>query len=92
MTFAPDGHITIRPTDLADSEDFAATLPTWQRMRGALAHGPLTLDALAEAIDAKSDTVKRIVLRSAKRTDPLFTRLVGSDGSRLIALVARRTA
>ena len=34
-----DGRIGIRQTDLAEHDDFAAKLPLWQRMKGALTTG-----------------------------------------------------
>jgi hypothetical protein len=88
-----DGRISIQPADLAASEDFAAKLPLWQRMKGALDHGPLTLEALAEALGAPEDSLKKVVDRSQKRTDPMFTRVpAAGDGKTRIALVARRFA
>lgn len=87
-----DERIAIHPTDLAESTDFAAKLPLRQRMKAALAHGPLTLAALAEELDVKSDSLKKVVDRSKKESNPTFTRLVGADGTTRISLVARRIA
>jgi len=87
-----DGRIGITSTDLADSEQFAPGLPLWQRMKRALAHGPLPLAALAEELDAKPDSLKKIVDRSKSRPDPMFTRIVGDDGQTRISLVERRSA
>ncbi len=62
-------------------------------MRGALAHGPQTLDALAKELDAKPDSLKKIVDRSQRRHDPMFARVPGgADGITRISLVARRIA
>ncbi len=83
------GRIAISQADLADSEDFAAAIPTWQRMKSALRGGPLTLAALADEIDAKQDTLKKTIDRSKGR---LFTRVSGADGVTRIALVERRSA
>jgi len=82
------GRITIQPTDLAESDDFAGKLPLWQRMRGTLKQGPLTLVAMAGELDAKVDTLDRTVRRSPR----LFTRVAGADGVTRIALVERRPA
>jgi hypothetical protein len=91
LRFGED-QIEIRPTDLTDSEQFAPTLPLWQRMKGQLSPGPMTLEALAEEIGAKPDSVKKVVDRSQHRKDPMFTRVVGADGQTRISLVARRFA
>jgi hypothetical protein len=87
-----DGRIGISPTDLAQSDDFAASLQLWQRMKGQLSPGPMTLEALADELGAKPDSVKKVVDRSLKRKDPMFTRVVGADGQTRISLVARRFA
>lgn len=81
--------VTIEPTDLAEHHDFAAKLPTWQRMVAALKAGPLTLPELATAVEAKLDTVIKVVKRSEGRT---FSRVDGADGKARIYLVERRTA
>jgi hypothetical protein len=81
--------VTIEPTDLAAHTDFAAKLPTWQRMVGALKSGPLTIPELATALDAKLDTVIKVVKRGEGRT---FSRAQGADGKQRIYLVERRTA
>lgn len=86
-----EDQVTIQSTDLAQHEDFSSKLPLWQRMRAALEHGPLTLTALAKELDAKPDSLKKIVDRSLKRPDPMFIRVPGSDGIR-ISLVARKYA
>jgi hypothetical protein len=83
----------IRPSDLAESDDFAHKLPLWQRIKGALAHGPPTLAALAEELGEKPDSLKKVVDRSQKRPDPMFTRVPGgADGTTRISLVVRRIA
>ena len=87
-----DARIGIESTDLADSEQFAPSLPLYQRMKGALRQGPLTLAVLADELDAKPDTLKKIVDRSKSRPDPMFARVVGADGQTRISLVERRFA
>ena len=81
--------ITIHQTNLAEHDDFAGKLPLWQRCVGALKTGPLTLSELAEAVDAKLDSVIKTVKRSEGKT---FTKLPGADGKPRIYLVDRRTA
>ena len=87
VTFG-DG-ITIQRTDLAEHDDFAGKLPLWQRCVGALQAGPLTLTELAEAVDAKLDSVIKTVRRSEGKT---FTKLSGADGKPRVYLVDRQTA
>jgi hypothetical protein len=84
-----DGRIGIRQTDLTEHGDFESKLPLWQRMKGALVKGPLTLTELAEAVDAKLDSVIKTVNRSDGKT---FTKLPGSDGKPRVYLVDRRPA
>jgi hypothetical protein len=81
--------ITIRPTDLAQHDDFAATLPLWQRIVGTLRSGPKTYATIAADLDAKVPSVERAVQRSRGR---VFTRVEGADGITRIALVERRSA
>lgn len=74
--------------NVADIDDLATQLPLWQRMRSALAHGPLTMASLAEDLGAKVETIERTV----RRKDGLFMRVSSADGVTRIALVERRSA
>jgi len=73
----------IRRVDLADVSDLAAKVPTWQRIKSALRHGPMTVDALVGEVEGKRETIARIIRRSNS-----FTKL--ADGR--ISLAERRPA
>ena len=73
----------VRQVDLADVSDLASKVPTWQRIKSALRHGPMTLDALVGEVEGKRETVARTIRRSRQ-----FTKL--DDGR--ISLVERRCA
>ena len=79
----------VRRADLTDVPDLAVDLPTWQRMRKALNHGPLTAAALAEQLNVKVETVERVARGKGKARN-LFTKASGTDGVTRIALVQRR--
>ena len=66
----------------------AVSLPLWQRIKSAVTHGPQTLAALAEDLDAKVDTVKKAV----QRHPHMFTRVTGKDGVQRNALQERRAS
>lgn len=83
-----DDRITVRRVDVAAVADLSDKVPLWQRMVSELRGGPMTQVALAEALGAKQDTIKRTVSRSTK----LFTRVTGVDGIARIALAERRSA
>lgn len=88
LNFQPH-RIAIGPANLADSDELAAKLPLWARMKGALRRGPKTLVDLSEELGAKVDTVERTM----RRHSLVFTRLTNQpDGIHRIALVERRTA
>jgi hypothetical protein len=87
LRFSTD-RIIIDPADLAQSADFAATLPIWQRARGTLRHGPMTLAAIAEELGSPVNSVEHAVRRHPK----LFTRVSGKDGIARIALLERDAA
>lgn len=73
--------------DLADVESLAPRLPLRERLRHVLARGPMTTAAIAEALDAKPDSVEKAAKRSSA-----FVRLVDQpDGIHRWAL-ARRPA
>lgn len=48
------------PTEITDHEELASKLPIWQRMQGLLADGPMTVGELAEALNTKIESVRRI--------------------------------
>jgi hypothetical protein len=87
ITFS-DAETTIRRTDLASIDDLAKTLPLWQRMRHAVARGPLTVAAIAAELNARVDTVDRTVRKYQK----VFHRIDGQDGVSRVALLDRGVA
>jgi len=75
--------------DAATIDGVADRLPLHVRLTHALAHGPLTLAALADELGgAKVDSIDKAVRRGQK----LFTRVEGSDGITRIALLSKRIA
>ena len=76
----------IRPVNVADVDDLAADLPTWQRIQRLVRHKPLTLAVLAEELGKSVDTVDKAV----RRRPGLFARVPDDDGVTKIALVERR--
>ena len=58
----------VRRVDLADVSDLAAKVSAWQRIKSALRHGPMTLDALAGEVEGKRATVARTIRRSKQFT------------------------
>jgi hypothetical protein len=84
-----DERTSVHPISPSTVSDMTTKAPTWQQMIGALKSGPLTQAALAEAIGAKPETIKKTVDRSKGRT---FARVTGADGIIRIALVDRREA
>lgn len=79
---------SVSRTEISDVAELAKSLPIWRRMKAALTSGPMTAEAVADEIDEKPDSVRRI----ASRMDGTFTRLDASDGRKLIALVTRRAS
>ena len=59
------------------------------RIRHMLKQGPMTIAALATALDAKTDSVQKAVTR---REGKLFTCLPGADGIDRWALLETRAA
>jgi hypothetical protein len=86
----------VERVNLADVEDLAGRLPLWQRIQHLLTLGggvPRTYADLAEALDAKPDTVKKAVSPSrARGGKSMFTLVTGSDGVPRVALAERRIA
>jgi len=54
---------TVEPFDLAGSADLATTLPIWQRVKALVAHTPMTIPQLAVELEARPDSIARIVRR-----------------------------
>lgn len=75
--------ITIDPADATAVDDFAAGLPIWQRVAGVLkSSGPTPLHAIADAVNAKPDSIERVLRRDKRR----FTCLNNPSGVRVWAL------
>lgn len=72
-----DERVTFTLTDAASVDDFAQRLPLWQRVRGTLRGGPLTLAAIADELEAQVGSVEKAVRRGEGK---VFTRVTGSDG------------
>lgn len=86
--------------DVADIDELATSLPVWQRMKRALASGPMTLAALADEFGARDDaartklieTMDREVRRKKIGKTLLFTKLTNTpDGVHKIALLSDRS-
>lgn len=86
----------VERVNLADVEDLAGQLPLWQRVAHLLKNGdgqPRTIAEIAEALNAKPDTVKKATSPGRARAGKsMFTQVPGSDGVVRIALVEQRTA
>jgi len=54
---------TVDTFDLAGSADLATALPIWQRVKSLVAHTPMTVPQLASELDARPDSIARIVRR-----------------------------
>lgn len=92
-----DNSTIVTRANLADVEDLAGQLPLWQRIAHLIKAGggvPRTLPELAEALNAKIDTIKKSVSPTrARGGKSMFVQMPGSDGVPRIALVDnRRTA
>ncbi|MDA1095368.1 MAG: AAA family ATPase [Acidobacteria bacterium] len=60
LVFLPDS-TTIERFDIAQSAELSKALPIWQRIRSLVATKPMTIAELATELDAKHDSVSRIV-------------------------------
>lgn len=81
--------VVFHRVNVNDVGELAESLPVWQRMRSALAHGPRTLASLADELGASVDTLDRTV----RRKSGLFTRVSNTpDSITRIALVERRAS
>jgi hypothetical protein len=54
---------TVEPFDLAGSADLATALPIWQRVKSLVAQTPMTIPQLAVELEARPDSISRIVRR-----------------------------
>lgn len=54
---------TVEPFDLAGSADLATTLPIWQRVKSLVSQTPMTVPQLASELEARPDSIARIVRR-----------------------------
>jgi hypothetical protein len=63
ITFTED-RTTFRRSDVADNPDLAAKLTVRQRMAYLLRGGAMTMEQLAEEIDAKPETIERTAYRN----------------------------
>ncbi len=82
ITFSEE-QTTFRRTDVAESPDLAKKLTVCDRIKHALRRGAMTPQAIAEEIEADTETVSRTVRR---HRDKLFTVM---DGGR-VGLLERR--
>jgi hypothetical protein len=80
------GRVLFTPTDLGNTTDLVTELPLWRRIKDTVKRQPLTLAAIADQLDAKTDSVERII----RRHKGVFTRVPSSDGITRIALVDHR--
>ena len=59
-----DGTVTTVDTfDLAGSADLATALPIWQRVKALVVDTPMTIPQLASELDARPESISRIVRR-----------------------------
>ena len=77
-------------SSVADVEAFAATLPLYQRIRAELRQGPQTREQLAEALDAKPETLRRTINRGIEKGH--LVKFPGPGGVERIGLPARQSA
>jgi len=76
-------------TDVATIEEFAESLPLWQRIRAVVKTGPQTLVTIAGELNHDNvESLDRIV----RKHKNVFTKVSGKDGITRIALVESRIA
>lgn len=80
--------VSFTPTDVTAIDELVDSLPLWQRLKGTLRSGPMTIAAAADELGVKPDSIEKTI----KRKTQLFTRIPGPDGIRRIALVERRAS
>lgn len=91
-----DERTAVSKVNLADVEDLAGSLPTWQRVAHLLKAGggvPRSIADIAEELDVKPDTVKKAVSPNRARGGrSMFVQVQGSDGTPRIGLAELRIA
>jgi hypothetical protein len=65
----------IAPTEITEAAELSDKLKLWQKIKGCLQHGPMTAAAIAEELEAKTDTV----YKTLDRMDGLFGKFEGAD-------------
>lgn len=84
-----DERVSFTNVDVTTIEEVASSLPLWQRIKGLVAAGPLTLaDIGAELKHDNVESLDRVV----RRYRNLFTKVAGKDGVVRVALVERRAS
>ena len=63
-----DGPITFSPLDLHQNHDLLARTPLSQRIRDLLKHGDMTVEALADELDAKEGSIRNTLRRMPDTT------------------------
>lgn len=59
----PGTETHVRPTEITEHQELAAKTALWQRMKGELANGSMTIEELASNLDAKADTIRKAASR-----------------------------
>lgn len=87
------GQPRIRSVELATVESLASKLPLQQRIKHLLMKGPRSIEDLVTELDAKPDTLKRVVRRFSEGNKfQMFVRLPSTDGTDRIGLLERRVS
>ena len=87
-TFDGD-RVSFRNTDIGAVDDFASSLPLWQRIVTVLKAGPQTLASIASELGHENvESLDRIV----RKHKQLFQKVSGNDGIMRVALLDRRAA
>lgn len=94
FTFS-DERIEVRGVDPVTVDGLSQSLPLWRRIAHHIKTGggvPLTIAALAEALEAKPDSIKKAISPRRASGKSMFCQVPGADGVVRIALVDRRAA
>lgn len=83
IRFGPE-RTWVHSTDVRDVPELAEKLSLTQRIAHAVRRGPQPLSKLAETLDKKEDTIRRVVDRYPER----FLRRRNMDGTQVVSLVA----
>lgn len=62
FTFTPEA-VTVRKADIGEAPDLLARTSLYHQLCTALAHGPRTVEALAETLDTDEGTIRKILSR-----------------------------